>query len=75
MKKYIYFASYALSDIGRTGYGNAEFAFTKKITSFKDLDETTKFIKEKNNGTDYFKVVILNFILLRTEKSEVQNEK
>lgn len=58
--RYIYFVSYSFGD----GEGQAEFISNKLIDSIDDISRISNKLEEKINKD----VVILNFILLRTEK-------
>lgn len=75
MKKYIYFVSFQLQDRNKVGFGNMEIISNKKYDCYENILETEAVIKathiERHNATNDFNAVILNFILLRTEKSGV----
>ena len=71
MKKYYYFVSYMTQGNNNqvVGYCNAEICRTAKILFHEDVEKIEealkKDLKEKGRNTD--KVVVTNFILVRTE--------
>ena len=68
MKQYDYLVSYKFSAIGylTPSTGTIKLSRNKKIKTFKDIDEVTKFITSQIEGAS--NLAIDNFILLGRNK-------